>query len=184
MIEGGRGGANTKTGIFFEKDTDLRIALSNIPGITIKGFEVFKEGALTGYILQKHDLYRHFLQMHRVDWSEILSKKLLPDDAYFSLPHQTLVVIEKKFQQVAGSVDEKLQTCGFKKKQYERLCSKIAGVRVEYAYVLNDWFKDKAYRDVLNYIEEVGCRYYFNELPLDLIGLETEPTSRRTAISR
>ena len=43
-------------------------------------------------------------------------------------------------------------------------------VNVEYFYVLNDFFDDPAYRDVLSYIEEVGCRYYFNEMPLNLLG--------------
>ena len=34
---------------------------------------------------------------------------------------ETLFIIEVKYQQVEGSVDEKLQTCDFKRKQYLKL---------------------------------------------------------------
>ena len=172
MIEGGVGGANTLTGLKFEKDTDLREALKSRKGIVINGISVLYASREIGYVLQKHDLYKYFLEVKKVDWTNILSKKLLPDEAYYSIKTKKLVIIEKKFQQVAGSVDEKLQTCGFKKRQYEKLCAPINGVKVEYVYILNDWFKSKSYSDVLAYINEVGCKYYFNQLPLELLDLD------------
>jgi hypothetical protein len=172
MIEGGIDGASTQTGMKFERDTDLKTALLSKKGIRISGYEVFEFDKRIGYILQKHDLYRNFLERNNVDWQSIVSKKLLPDEGYFSLTTNKLIIIEKKYQQVAGSVDEKLQTCGFKKKQYEKLCKPLKNVKVEYVYILNDWFKDRAYKDVLEYIEEVGCRYYFNQLPYQLLGIE------------
>lgn len=172
MIEGGIGGSNTQTGIRFEKDTDLKTALLSKEGVSIIDIDVFYHGTKVGLLLQKHDLYRKFLEVNNIKWKSIVSKKLLPDEGYFSLTTNTLVIIEKKFQQVAGSVDEKLQTCGFKKKQYEKLCNYLVDVKVEYVYVLNDWFTHPSYIDVLDYIEEVGCRYYFNQLPLELLGLD------------
>ena len=172
MIEGGIDGASTQTGMKFERDTDLKTALLSKKGIRISGYEVFEFDKRIGYILQKHDLYRNFLERNNLDWQSIVSKKLLPDEGYFSLTTNKLIIIEKKYQQVAGSVDEKLQTCGFKKKQYEKLCKPLKNVKVEYVYILNDWFKDRAYKDVLEYIEEVGCRYYFNQLPYQLLGIE------------
>jgi hypothetical protein len=42
---------------------------------------------------------------------------------------------------------------------------------VEYVYVLNDWFKDPCYRDVLAYIQSVNCHYKFGSLPLAWLGL-------------
>lgn len=78
---------------------------------------------------------------------------------------ETLFIIEVKYQQVAGSVDEKLQTCDFKRKQYLKLVAPL-GLKVEYVYVLNDWFKQPQYKDVLDYIHSVNCHYKFNELPL------------------
>lgn len=44
-------------------------------------------------------------------------------------------------------------------------------IDVRYIYVLNDWFKQKMYEDVKRYIREHGCDYYFNEKPLDVLGL-------------
>ena len=70
----------------------------------------------------------------------------------------------------AGSVDEKLQTCDFKKKQYKKLLSQI-NIDVEYIYLLSDWFKKPEYKDVLDYIISVGCSYYFNYIPLDKLNL-------------
>lgn len=75
-----------------------------------------------------------------------------------------------KFQKVAGSVDEKLQTCDFKKKQYKKLMSPL-NIDVEYIYILSDWFRNPAYKDTLDYIISVGCHYYFKYLPLEKIGL-------------
>ena len=42
---------------------------------------------------------------------------------------------------------------------------------IEYIYVLSDWFKRPKYRDVLNFIDDVGCLYFFNELPLRILGI-------------
>ena len=80
---------------------------------------------------------------------------MLPDNGLFVIVRDTLFIIEIKFQQVAGSVDEKLQTCDFKRKQYSKLVQS-QNWKVEYVYVLNDWFKQDSYTDTLNYINK-GC---------------------------
>ena len=54
--------------------------------------------------------------------------------------NNTLFIIEMKFQEVAGSVDEKLQTCDFKKKQYKRLMAPL-NIEVEYVYILDPLIK-------------------------------------------
>lgn len=175
MIRGGTAGSRTLTGLNFERETDLRTSLLTNENIVIKEHEVYEGTTLVGYILQKHDFYKKFLKTNQIDYREKISKKLLPDEAYFCLLKNTLIIIEKKYQEVAGSVDEKLQTCDFKKKQYEKLCESLNGVKVEYVYVLNDWFKDKAYKDVLEYVKEVGCKYYFDQLPYELFGIKMYP---------
>ena len=81
-----------------------------------------------------------------------------------------MFIIEVKSQVVAGSVDEKLQTCDFKKKQYQKLLSKL-NIEVEYVYILSEWFRNKRYKDVLDYIQSVRCQYYFNYIPLQKLGL-------------
>lgn len=100
----------------------------------------------------------------------MLSKQLLPDSALIVIVRETLFIIEIKYQQVAGSVDEKLQTCDFKRKQYQKLVKHL-GLKVEYVYVLNDWFKKPEYADTLDYIHSVNCHYKFNEIPLSWLGL-------------
>ena len=47
-------------------------------------------------------------------------------------------IIEKKFQQVPGSVCEKIQTSDFKKWHYSRL---IPDYEIVYIYCLSDWFR-------------------------------------------
>ncbi len=178
MIEGGTGGATTGTGLEFERTVDFQDLLRQIPGYTIKpvhgraGEGVFFHGKLIARCFRKNSFYG-YLEENKVQWKSIISKKLLPDDALLVIVRETLFIIEVKYQQVAGSVDEKLQTCDFKRKQYLKLVSNL-GLKVEYVYVLNDWFKNPSYKDVLDYIHSVNCHYQFNTLPLAWLGMPTE----------
>ena len=103
-----------------------------------------------------------------------ISKQLLPDDSIYVIINNTLYIIECKHQQVAGSVDEKLQTCDFKKKEYQKLMAP-ANIKVQYMYLLDNWFRDPKYKDVLDYIISVGCQYYFEYIPLVELGLPVPP---------
>jgi hypothetical protein len=178
MKTGGLGGANTLTGLNFESKVDFQKLLEKIPGYSVAkipnkaGMGLFFEGKLVARCFKKYDFYR-FLDESKVNWQNMLSKKLLPDDAMLVIVRETLFIIEVKYQQVAGSVDEKLQTCDFKRKQYLKLVAPLE-LKVEYVYVLNDWFKKPEYKDVLDYIHSVNCHYKFNELPLAWLGLPTK----------
>lgn len=175
MIRGGTGGARTKTGLSFESKTDVRALFDSLPGYSTRqdkdraGVDVLFDGRLVARCFKKNAFYA-FLDEIGVDWQNILSRKLLPDDALLVVVRETLFIIEVKYQQVPGSVDEKLQTCDFKRKQYQKLL-RAHDIKVEYVYVLNDWFKSPGYRDVLEYISSVNCHYKFNELPLAWLGL-------------
>lgn len=175
MKEGGTGGAKTLTGLHFEKKVDFQTLLKRIPHYEIKdlvgksGQGVFFKKKLIARCFKKHAFYK-FLAEEGVDWGKIITTKLLPDDALLVIVRETLYIIEVKYQQVGGSVDEKLQTCDFKRKQYMKLVSKL-GLKVEYVYVLNDWFKNPRYKDVLDYIDSVNCHYRFETLPLAWLGL-------------
>lgn len=175
MKTGGIGGANTQTGLSFEKEVDFLDLLREVPGYTTKvipgkaGTGVFFRDLLVARCFRKHVFY-DYLKEEGINWRPLISKKLLPDDALLVIVRDTLFIIEVKYQQVAGSVDEKLQTCDFKRKQYLKLVTPL-GLRVEYVYVLNDWFRDPAYKDVLAYIQSVHCNYYFDTLPLAWLGL-------------
>jgi hypothetical protein len=117
------------------------------------GKGVFFESKLVARCFRKHDFYG-YLEENGINWKLKISKKLLPDDALLVVVRETLFIVEVKYQQVAGSVDEKLQTCDFKRKQYVKLVADL-GLKVEYVYVLNDWFKAPGYKDVLDYIHSV-----------------------------
>lgn len=174
MKKDGIGGANTKTGLVFEGKTDLQTFLCKQKGYSCEinednFVEVFYKNKSVAYLFKKSALYR-FLKKRNVDWNKILSKKLLPDDSIYVIVDNILYIIECKFQRVAGSVDEKLQTCDFKKKQYKKLLAPL-NIDVEYIYLLSDWFKQPQYKDVLDYIISVGCSYYFNYIPLNKFNL-------------
>lgn len=170
MIKGGTGGASTNiTGLKFERDTSLALALQ-AAGFEIKDRDILREdGSLAGLLLGKSQIYK-FLDAEGVDWQKIVSSRLLPDEACLSLTNQRLTVVEKKWQETPGSVDEKLQTCGFKIRQYSRLFAPLE-IEVKYVYLLNDWFSHPRYQDVLDYIKEVGADYHFKSLPLSLLEL-------------
>lgn len=86
---------------------------------------------------------------------------MLPDDSLFGMDNNTVFIIEKKTQNKNGSVDEKLQTCDFKLKQYKKLFLPL-NKEVKYYYLLDEWFLQPQYKDALDYIISVGCHYRFN----------------------
>ena len=169
MIYGRKGGGNTKTGLIFEGKTDLATFLNSQNDYEVKENNVFYKGELVGRIFKKYGFYK-FLEELEIDWKQLISKRLLPDDSIFVIIANTLFIVECKFQQVAGSVDKKLKTCDFKKKQYQKLLSK-ANIEVEYIYLLSDWFRKPEYKDVLDYIHSVHCYYFFEYIPLAKLGL-------------
>ncbi|EAI7237352.1 hypothetical protein ACFKIB_001751 [Campylobacter upsaliensis] len=169
MIANGIGGANTKTGLVFEGKVDLATFLSQQSGYIVDSDgRVFYDDELVAQIFKKHKFYS-FLQDRGLNWRDIISKKLLPDDSIYIIINNTFFIIECKFQQVAGSVDE-LLVCDFNKKQYQKLLSNL-NMEVEYVYLLSNWFRKPEYRDVLDYIISVNCRYYFEYIPLQIFGL-------------
>lgn len=166
------GGARTnENGLKFEQETSLADALLGA-GYTITNRNIVKDkdGKCLGVIAQKQDFYKRILEPEGIDWRDYISKRLLPDEALLNFSNNTLYIIEKKFQHASGSVDEKLQTCDFKKKQYQKLFSDT-DYNVEYSYVCNDWFTHSSYRDVHEYIHSVGCYIFFNEIPLEFLNL-------------
>lgn len=170
MKRGGVGGGRTKTGLRFEARVTLEKVIASIPGYKVSDDKVYFKGEKVAEFYPKNKLYKNLLQPRNIDCSKIVSKKLLPDETVLILKDKILFIIEIKFQEVAGSVDEKLQTCDFKNKQYKKLLAPL-GISVKYVYVLSDWFKDPRYKDVLEYVKSVGCYYFFNELPMEFLGL-------------
>ena len=187
MKKDGKGGANTKTGLVFEGKVNICNLLENIDGYSVRkndslsnprvfAHDIFYNDELVAQSFPKQTFY-NFLKSKGVDYTNIISARLEPDDALFVIPkkcslfkRKKIFIIEYKSQGGGGSTDEKLQTCDFKLKQYSKLVKKLK-YNVEYVYVLHDWFDNPRYKDVFEYIESVGCHYYFNEIPLKLLGL-------------
>jgi hypothetical protein len=168
-VKGGKGGANTnKTGLAFERDTSLQVALEDA-SFRVEQFKVYDAEDLVAELAPKHRLYR-FLETREIAWKERISKRLLPDEAIYSLKTSKLTVVEKKWQEVSGSVDEKLQTAGFKIRQYSRLLEGT-DINLKFVYLLNDWFAKPEYDDVRAYILECGATYHFNAVPLEELDL-------------
>ena len=137
MIKDGIGGVNTKTGLEFELQTDLKEIISRLKnykvkncdfdtsrknGKVVKGKKLRSEEKTARWlvlykqeevarIFRKDGLYRYFDEIDGYDYTKIISSKLLPDDAIFVIEKNTVFIIEKKTQSGSGSVDEKLQTC-------------------------------------------------------------------------
>ena len=186
MVLNGKGGGNTKTGLIFEGKTDLETFLSKQNGYSVKAEQemvlfkgknqkitvrsVYYNNDKVAELYKKNEFYSVLLKKLNIEWEQYISKKLLPDDSIFVIIKNTVFIVECKHQQVAGSVDEKLQTCDFKKKEYKKLLLK-ANLDVEYIYLLDEWFKNPKYKDVLDYIHSVNCDYYFEYIPLYKFGL-------------
>lgn len=170
MKKGGIGGANTQTGLSFEGKVDFLTFIQKQKNYSVDGNKIFYNKKEVGLTFKKYGLYK-YLEENGIDYTNFISKRLLPDDAIFVIANNTMHILEIKFQEVAGSTDEKLQTCAFKIRQYKKLLSRL-NIDVKYIYILNDWFEKPEYKDVLDYILSVeGCSYYFNYLPLQKIGL-------------
>ena len=170
------GGANsTYNGLAFEQATSLDEAFLS-RGYVVANHEIFKPEVLLqpiGISVPKHLIYSHFLSPNGIEFEQYNSKKWLPDEAFINYQTKTAYIIEKKFQNGRGSVDEKLPNCHFKKLEYEKLFHPL-NYQVEFLYLLSDWFLHPKYKDTLEYITMMGCHYYYNELPLNAIGIIEE----------
>ncbi len=83
----------------------------------------------------------------------VFSAKIYPDAFIINFSRKTLYIFEKKWQQSSGSVDEKIQTGPFKLEMFQKLLKQF-GVKVEYNYVLSDYYKNKKFRNVKDYYKE------------------------------
>ena len=82
MIKNGKGGGNTKTGLVFEGKTDLATFLNSQEGYRVTDGVVFYNDEKVARIFKKHGFYRYLKEVG-VDWTKIISKKLLPDDSIY-----------------------------------------------------------------------------------------------------
>ncbi|MDC0878711.1 hypothetical protein OAQ02_04055 [Candidatus Marinimicrobia bacterium] len=175
------GGAKTNiNGLSFERDTDLLDAFNSLKNYHINVLpydeaprtgEVFKNNKLIGLFFEQNSLYKRFLEPKGINALDLVSTKLRPDSVFINLINDTVYIIEKKYQAQSGSVDEKLQTCHYKKRYYKKLFKNL-NLEVEFYYILNNWFTQERYKDVFDYIDEVGCKKFINFIPFEDLGIK------------
>ena len=174
------GGSRTNlNGLKFEGRTDFIASVKNNENLNLKIIPSFKKTYTViyndkeiGFYTEKKEFYNFFLHNEGVNWKEIISKEYLPDAVFINQINKTVYIIEKKFQSGPGSVDEKLQTCDFKKKIYIKMIKRCKNIyKTEYYYLLNSWFKKNKYDDVKSYIKSVGCNYFIDEINFKELGI-------------
>lgn len=162
----GAGGANTnKNGLPYEELTDLcteyRVHNSNQNSSTVT-FNSHPEIEFTS--TRQSNFIR---TMNEID-PDALDKTIKPahgcknpDECYIHRPTKTLVIIEKKFQMVGGSVCEKIQTPDFKIWQFNRTFPEY---KIVYTYCLSSWFKENCQAE-LEYLEYKQIQVFWGNSP-------------------
>ena len=158
----GAGGANTNVnGLPYEKITELKederyknkkkinIDGKEIQIVTIDNKEFIK--------LKQGDLKKYMKKLGEYTEKE---KQLNPDECYLDDISKTIHIIEKKFQQTSGSVDEKIQTAIFKKEFYEE---QYPNYKIKYCYCLSDWFKQSKYKPEMRYLMKYGFKVFWGK---------------------
>lgn len=132
------GGANTnKNGLSYEKLTDLNNQ-HNIIDTTKKWKKITFVNYDKQFLYTKQANFFKCMAEHMVKNISQAHGCKNPDECYINISDKKIFIIEKKFQQVAGSICEKIQTPDFKLWQYNRL---FPTFEIIYIYCLSDWFK-------------------------------------------
>ena len=156
----GAGGSNTnKNGLSYEDITELdddeRYKTTDKIHINKKTIQKVEIDGKIYIKLKKGDLKLH---MERQGEYKEQERSLQPDESYVDDVKNIINIIEKKFQQTPGSVDEKIQTAIFKKEFYEE---QYPNYKIKYCYCLSDWFKKDKYKPEMRYLSKYGFKVFW-----------------------
>lgn len=153
----GAGGANTnKHGLYFEEITDLKTKYTKIARHSI----IFNNHD-TIFRLPKYKYIRKELETHIDPIINNAYGCIRLDEYYINEAKKQIFIIEKKYQQVNGSVCEKIQTCMFKKWYFNTL---LPGHTVIYIYCLSDWYKQKCQTELI-YLYQQSVPVFWGQDP-------------------
>lgn len=209
MKQGGTGGANTNAnGLKFESNTDLAKKIvdelsdkyelkehifpeSLVKPIASKApvYDVYNKSTkiLVGIITKQKQFYNILFEVYGL--KNIHSKTWKPDEVFFNLARNTVFIVEKKWQQTNGSVDEKLFGFNAKRILYQEIFNQIdnePNIPIEFATLLNSWYwlegnyYDKngiiknntvSYHDYFNSLRNNGIRIMFDDYDYWWFGL-------------
>lgn len=209
MRKNGFGGANTnKSGLKFEFDTDFSKAIVDNPSLnyilkehtfrpdfekpikstTDSVFDVVEKGTneIVGIITKQYQFYNVLMEQYNL--GNIHSKKWKPDEVFFNLKRKTVFIVEKKWQETTGSVDEKLFGFNAKRILYQEIFNQRdeePNIPIEFATLLNSDFwlygnyivkghqkhRDISYHDYFNSLRNNGVRIMFDKYDFWWFGL-------------
>ena len=115
--------------------------------------------------------FKSYLDKVGISPKDMDMPNLEPDNFILNFENNTIYVIEIKFQNKEGSVDEKPQAYLFRQRYFNDLF-KSMGMEVKLIYVFSDWFKMEKYNYLRKNMDQDGVKYYYNELPPSAIGLD------------
>ena len=185
---GGTGGGNTITGLRFEKTVDLYAALRATGRFTFEeifclhnkkrqrcGIKLFENGVHKASLARQEEFARFIECEYGVVMKKRLTWSFEPDDGLVLISSPLKVfIVETKFQQTKGSVDEKPSSCHYRQERWTHLFAgtDLGKARVQLIYVLSSWFLKPKYKDMIAYVKSQGCLVFINEpVPMDVFGL-------------
>jgi hypothetical protein len=157
----GAGGSNTnKNGLSYEELTEINDSDRYITKDTIK----IKNKKISQVEIDSKPFIKvikgelKFYMMYINKFNIDSEKSLQPDECYIDEENKTINIIEKKFQQSSGSVDEKIQTGDFKRWFYKEQYPEYT---IKYCYCLSDWFKQKRYNPEFRYLKNHNIKVFY-----------------------
>jgi hypothetical protein len=168
----GAGGTNTnKNGLLFEDKIDLGYPIINNVNelYNIIVIDLIIKHQFIGYNL-KHMKKKSYLIKYMEEMKQVSENTRRigraqgckhPDDVliYEDKNNKILFIIEKKYQKMSGSTSEKIQTGGYKRKQYE---IQYPNYKIHYIYILSD-FLIKTMKPELDTMYRIDNITYFHE---------------------
>ncbi|KIS03293.1 hypothetical protein [Paucilactobacillus wasatchensis] len=201
MIKGGIGGANTnRGGLEFENSTDLvarikrdlsgkyqlqdhQYAIKNIViNSSTPSYDVVRiaDNKLIGIITKQNAFYNALKETTGL--SNTNNKRWKPDEAFFNFETNTIFIVEKKWQQASGSVDEKMFGFVNKRRLYQRIFNHLTSEpkpTVQFSALFNSsWFlynngevQVPAYQDYFDNLREDAIKIFFDNYDYWWFGL-------------
>jgi hypothetical protein len=170
----GAGGANTNlNGLTFERKTSIENKLieKNFIKNTINKSK-------NGYYFEYNNSDKKFIYLTQDGFKLYLEKEFninsyrKPDEAFIIIQNNeyNIKILEKKNQNVNGSVEDKLKTGLFNKKEYERIFKKIPHkFNIDYAFCVSKFLQDKfesnniKYNNMIEIMKEDDIKLFYGE---------------------
>lgn len=159
----GAGGANTNhNGLAFEELTNSEKYLYD-KGFTKKKMNKNKNGYYFELLGKQDDNFQSIIYMKQSGFKTYINKNIdktisiyrNPDEAYLiKLKNNKyhLKIIEKKNQNVDGSVEDKLKTGSFNREEYILMFENFKDITIDYSFCVSEFLEKKLESDEIKYL--------------------------------